>query len=177
MRRRAFGLRPVPSLSSRPFGFNPSRLRACGAARFACLQGKALRAIPAALRLAPLERRRTGLRRIGRAGAYGWAAAAASWLSASLISTAVLHSSALAILKISASVGMCSPRSTLPMCERSMPARCASDSCAIPRSVRSARTAAPKACASSASKVVAPAGRPGWTERFCMDRSVKSQDN
>ena len=44
-----------------------------------------------------------------------------------------------------ASVGMCSPRSTLPMCERSMPARCASDSCAIPRSNRSARTAAPKA--------------------------------
>ena len=88
-----------------------------------------------------------------------------------------LHSSALAILKMIASVGMCSPRSTLPMCERSMPARCASDSCAMPRSVRNARTAAPKACASSASKVVAPAGRPGWTERFCMDRSVKSQDN
>ena len=40
MRRRAFGLRPVPSLPSRPFGFNPSRLRACGAARFACLQGE-----------------------------------------------------------------------------------------------------------------------------------------
>lgn len=39
VRRRAFGLCPVPSLSSRPFGFNPSRLRACGAARFACLQG------------------------------------------------------------------------------------------------------------------------------------------
>ncbi len=33
------GLRPVPSLPSRPFGFNPSRLRACGAARFACLRG------------------------------------------------------------------------------------------------------------------------------------------
>ena len=55
MRRRAFGLRPVPSLPSRPFGFNPSRLRACGAARFACLQGKALRAIPAARSLAPLD--------------------------------------------------------------------------------------------------------------------------
>lgn len=55
MRRRAFGLRPVPSLPSRPFGFNPSRLRACGAARFACLQGKALRAIPAAQCLAPLD--------------------------------------------------------------------------------------------------------------------------
>ena len=46
MRRRAFGRRPVPSLPSRPFGFNPSRLRACGAARFACLQGKALRLSP-----------------------------------------------------------------------------------------------------------------------------------
>ena len=55
MRRRAFGLRPVPSLPSRPFGFNPSRLRACGAARFACLQGKVLRAIPAARCLAPLD--------------------------------------------------------------------------------------------------------------------------
>jgi len=48
-RRRAFGLRPVPSLPSRPFGFNPSRLRAYGAARSACLQGTALRAIPAAM--------------------------------------------------------------------------------------------------------------------------------
>lgn len=28
MRRRAFGLRPVPTSLSRPFGFNPSRLRA-----------------------------------------------------------------------------------------------------------------------------------------------------
>jgi len=60
MRRRAFGLRPVPSSPSRPFGFNPSRLRACGAARFACLQGNALRAIPAARSLAPLKHRRTG---------------------------------------------------------------------------------------------------------------------
>jgi len=40
MRRRAFGLRPVPSLPSQPFGFNPSRLRAYGAARCACLRGK-----------------------------------------------------------------------------------------------------------------------------------------
>lgn len=32
LRRRAFGLRPVPSSPSRPFGINPSRLRACGAA-------------------------------------------------------------------------------------------------------------------------------------------------
>ena len=46
MRRRAFGLRPVPSLPSRPFGFNPSRLRACGAARFACLLGIGARPIP-----------------------------------------------------------------------------------------------------------------------------------
>ena len=49
------GLRPVPTSLSRPFGFNPSRLRACGAARCACLQGKALRAIPAARCLAPLD--------------------------------------------------------------------------------------------------------------------------
>ena len=53
MRRRAFGRRPVPSLPSRPFGFNPSRLRACGAARFACLQGIGARPIPAARCLAP----------------------------------------------------------------------------------------------------------------------------
>ena len=38
-----------------------SHLRACGAARSACLQGKALRAIPAARSLAPLEYRRTGV--------------------------------------------------------------------------------------------------------------------
>ena len=55
IRDRAFGLRPVPTSLSRPFGFNPSRLRACGAARFACLQGKVLRAIPAARCLAPLD--------------------------------------------------------------------------------------------------------------------------
>ncbi len=58
-RRRAFGLRPVPPLPSRPFGFNPSRLRACGAARFACLQGIGAAPIPAARSLAPLEYRRT----------------------------------------------------------------------------------------------------------------------
>ena len=52
--RRAFGLRPVPSLPSRPFGFNPSRLRACGAARFACLEGIGARPIPATRSLAPL---------------------------------------------------------------------------------------------------------------------------
>ena len=67
MRRRAFGLRPVPSLPSRPFGFNPSRLRACGAARFACLHGIGARPIPAALSLAPLKDRRTGFQRIGQA--------------------------------------------------------------------------------------------------------------
>lgn len=54
-RRRAFGLRPVPPLPSRQFGFNPSRLRACGAARFACLQGIGTRPIPAARSLAPLD--------------------------------------------------------------------------------------------------------------------------
>ena len=48
MRRRALGLRPVPTSPSRPFGFNPSRLRACGAARCACLQGIGARPIPAA---------------------------------------------------------------------------------------------------------------------------------
>ena len=87
------------------------------------------------------------------------------------------HMPTLAIIFKIASVGMCSPRSTLPMCERSTPAKCASDSCAIARSNRSARTAAPKAWASSASKVVAPAGRPRWMVRFCIDRSVKSQHN
>ena len=62
MRRRAFGLRPVPSLPSRPFGFNPSRLRACAPAalRFACLQGKALQAIPAARCLVHPRCGRTG---------------------------------------------------------------------------------------------------------------------
>jgi uncharacterized protein (DUF736 family) len=97
--------------------------------------------------------------------------------SRSKIRSVAPHSSAAAILKISGSEGMCSPRSILPMCERSMPARCASASWAMPCSERSARTAAPKACASSASKVVAPAGRPAWMGRFCMDRSVLSRDN
>ena len=77
MRRRAFGLRPMLRAESRPFGFNPSRLRACGAARFACLRGKTLRAIPAARCLAPLGHCRTGCagsarpapHRMGRAGA------------------------------------------------------------------------------------------------------------
>ena len=41
LRRRAFGLCPVPSSPSRPFGVNPSRLRACGAARCACGEGRA----------------------------------------------------------------------------------------------------------------------------------------
>lgn len=63
----AFELRPVPSSLSRPFGFNPSRLRVCGAARCACLQGIGATPIPAALCLAPLQDRRTGLCRIGQA--------------------------------------------------------------------------------------------------------------
>lgn len=36
MRCRAFGLRPVPPVASRPSGFNPSRLRTGSAARSAC---------------------------------------------------------------------------------------------------------------------------------------------
>lgn len=36
MRRRAFGLRPMPPMASRPFGFNPSRLRTDSATRSAC---------------------------------------------------------------------------------------------------------------------------------------------
>jgi len=65
MRRRAFGLRPVPTSLSRPFGFNPSRLRACGAARFACLRGIGARPIPAAQAWRPsIPPNR--LRRIGR---------------------------------------------------------------------------------------------------------------
>src|SRR5256885_15130539 len=51
----------------------PSRLRRC-ARRL--LQGIGARPIPAALHLAPLEHRRTGLRRIGRASAYGGGAPA-----------------------------------------------------------------------------------------------------
>ena len=68
MRRRAFGLRPVPSLPSRPFGFNPSRLRACGAARFACLRGIGTRPIPAAQAWRP-SMPPNRLRRIGPASA------------------------------------------------------------------------------------------------------------
>ena len=71
------GFRAAPraaSMSSRPCGFNPFRLRACGAARFACLQGIGARPIPAARCLAPLKYHRTGyagsarpaLRRDGR---------------------------------------------------------------------------------------------------------------
>lgn len=43
-----YGLRPVPTLPSRPSGFNPSRLRACGAARWRLPPGESLAAIPAA---------------------------------------------------------------------------------------------------------------------------------
>ncbi len=46
IRRRAFGLRPVPASPSRPFGVDPSRLRACGAARFACRPGDRRKAHP-----------------------------------------------------------------------------------------------------------------------------------
>jgi hypothetical protein len=60
MRRRAFRLRPMPSLPSRPFSSHPSRLRACGAARCACPQGISARPIPAARCLAPLQESRTG---------------------------------------------------------------------------------------------------------------------
>ena len=80
-RRRAFGLRPVPSSLSRPFGVNPSRLRACGAARFACLQGIGARPIPAARCLAPLGEPnrhapdRPGQRPTTRAGLGGYAGA------------------------------------------------------------------------------------------------------
>ena len=80
-RRRAFGLRPVPSSSSRPFGVNPSRLPACGAARFACLQGIGARPIPAARCLAPLGEPnrhapdRPGQRPTTRAGLGGYAGA------------------------------------------------------------------------------------------------------
>ena len=66
-RRRAIGLCPAPTSPSRPFGSYPSRLRACGAARFACLRGKAQWAIPAAHGLAPLMESRTGS--AGSAGA------------------------------------------------------------------------------------------------------------
>lgn len=48
MRRRAFGLRLVSISPSRPFGFNPSRLRAGGAARFACPKRLQLRRLDTA---------------------------------------------------------------------------------------------------------------------------------
>ena len=50
--------------ASIPHAFAPG-----GAARFACLQGIGARPIPAALSLAPLKYRRTGLRRIDQASA------------------------------------------------------------------------------------------------------------
>jgi hypothetical protein len=82
-RRRALGLRPVPTLPSRPSGFDPSRLRACGAARFACLQGKALRAIPAARAWRP-STPPNRLSRIGPASAppHGQCSVGAPWLAA-----------------------------------------------------------------------------------------------
>ena len=71
--------------------------------------------------------------------------------SVSIINCAELHFSARATLRIKESVGMCSPRSILPMWERSIPARFASVSWAIPCLVLSSRTTAPKAMAGSAS--------------------------
>lgn len=59
MRRRAFGLRPVPSLPSRPFGFNPSRLRACGAA-LRLPPGESLAGYPGRAMLGALRCGRTG---------------------------------------------------------------------------------------------------------------------
>lgn len=61
-RRRAFGLRPVPSLPSRPFGFNPSRLRACGAARYRLpLGGDSPQGFPRRTLLGVSRYRRTGI--------------------------------------------------------------------------------------------------------------------
>ena len=89
-RRRALGLRPVPTSPSRPFGFGPSRLRACGAARCACLQGIGARPIPAARAwrpsntAEPAEPDRTGQRpaAMGRAGAGTPVLAAAGCVNA-----------------------------------------------------------------------------------------------
>lgn len=112
-----------------------------------------------------MRRRRPQLPRLGVSGS-------ASLASIAAIRWAELHFRARAILRIRGSVGMCSPRSILPMCDRSIPARWASVSCAIPWSVLSSRTTAPNAIAGSASYVVVPAGRPRWIDRFCIAKSV-----
>src|SRR3546814_18716854 len=80
-------------------------------------------------------------------------------LSVAAIKIAALHPSALAILKMIASVGICSPRSIFPMCERSTPARLASVSWAIPCSVLDARPALPKPFADRQSAVLGTSGQ------------------
>jgi len=66
LRRRAFGLRPVPALPSLPFGFNPltpSRLRRCAL----CLPpGDSPKDSPRRAWLGAPRYRRTGMRRIGQ---------------------------------------------------------------------------------------------------------------
>ena len=62
MRRRAFRAAPRAAFVVTAIRLQSlTHLRACGAARFACLQGKALRAIPAARCLVPLQESRTGI--------------------------------------------------------------------------------------------------------------------
>jgi|GEM_PF-3030014 hypothetical protein len=68
MRHRAFRAAPRAVFAVTAIRLQSlPRLRACGAARFACLRGIGARPIPAALCLAPLQDRRTGLCRIGQA--------------------------------------------------------------------------------------------------------------
>ncbi len=69
MRRRAFGLRPVPSLPSRPFGFNPSRLRACAPAALRLPPGESLAGYPRRAMLGASSMRPNRLRWIGLASA------------------------------------------------------------------------------------------------------------
>jgi len=60
MHRQAFGLRPVPSLPSRPFGFNPSRLRACGRCALRLPPGESPAGYPRRAQLGAPRCRRTG---------------------------------------------------------------------------------------------------------------------
>ena len=91
---------------------NPSRLRACGAARFACLRGS------------PCSPRRAGLGALDTTGTGGAGSTRPAPTAAGPPRAGFQPRSsarpccirALAILKMIASVGMCSPRSTLPMC-------------------------------------------------------------
>ena len=64
-RRRAFGLRPVPSLPSRLFGFNPSRLRACAPAALRLPPGESLAGYPRRAMLGASSMRPNRLRWIG----------------------------------------------------------------------------------------------------------------